>query len=232
MALLMKLVSFRNVNRIRHSFVRFVSFQDKFSTNKNTLAVNLIYQKRNVSFLKTFYKPTTEKLRTKDKVPPEFELIYRNVMSQYLVAAQIFTTVSSAIVTVITIIEADIRPAISFDSWRIQPKNAENEIPAVLVAFLFICISLQVMIMKMPVRIYSHLKMDKYLFVFHGNLPLTTKHLTSKTTEIVKLEGMNILPWKNARFEINNKLNVILMENYFRKPADFNILAGYQKRSQ
>lgn len=207
----------------------------KFSTvskNKPLFSnIKIIYNQQNSRNLFRFKKATAEHLKIKDNVPDQYNLIYRNTMDKYLVTAQIIST-SCALFLVLILLYIDSPKEKFRPKKKDQPKHIENETQIFTAFLICFCVTLQAVISKLPIRIYNLPQQDKYLFVFYRSLPLATRNLTCVREEVIKLEETGILPWKDSRYELKNKQNVILLEPYFRRPADLNILLGYQKNDE
>lgn len=205
-----------------HSFSKYVILKPRYPRLLN------MRENRFISFKSMLKKPDAKKLKMQDNIPEHYQLIYRNTMYRYLYFAQILTTTTVVIVVLTLFMDGEIGTQINFENWKMKPKSFDSDALVFLSAFLVINTLLQVMINKMPIRIYNYPKRNHYIMVFYGNLPFTKARLSCKVNEIMKLEETGILPWKDSRYEIAEKRSIILMENFFRRPADLNIMLGYQ----
>lgn len=188
---------------------------------------------RKKSIFRIFAKESVEKIKEKDNVPDVFQLIYRNRMSNYLLAAQIFSTVFAGSVCFGLIISHEVHDIDLKDKeWVTKPESLNQEIFIYLTVFITLCVLMQLMIRRMPLRIYNYPKQDEYIMIFYGALPTATKRITCRVNELSKLTEGEFLPWRKNTYEIKNKAKIILIDHYFRTPADCNIMLGYQKKPQ
>lgn len=207
-------VNIRNINSIKKDII----LKNKFSCAS----------KRN--FYTFFRRETKEQLKVKDDVPDQYNLIYRSTMDRYILFAQIITTVTAFIATVTTIITYDFSNSqLDFSNFKSHPREVEGEIYVYMTAFIAIVVILQVMISRLPIRIYNLPQQKKYIFIFYGNYPFTKRKVVCKIGDVFPLSTTGILPWKEGRYLINNEQKVILVDKYFRRPADLYIMLGVQR---
>ncbi|KAK9692805.1 hypothetical protein QE152_g34896 [Popillia japonica] len=92
-----------------------------------TLRVNS-QQIREKSFIRFFAKESVQSLKERDNVPDVFELIYRNKMSGYLRAAQIFSSICGSAVCLKLVLSNSWQITLDTDDWAQKPvlcgKNA------------------------------------------------------------------------------------------------------------
>ncbi|KAJ8929423.1 hypothetical protein NQ314_017872 [Rhamnusium bicolor] len=213
---------FRITNANIHNLKSF----EKAPILKNKLT--LVIPKR--SFFGWFKRPSKNQLKIADNVPDEYILIYRNTMDRYIFFAQLITTLSAFIIIVSSIIKHDLtNMELDFSSWTYPPRQTENEIYVYVAAFTCLVVILQVLVSRLPIRIYNLPQQKKYIFVIYGNYPFTQKKLTTKVGEIASLPETGISPWKNDRYIIKNQQTLILLDKYFRRPADLYIMLGVQR---
>lgn len=185
---------------------------------------------REKSFFR-FAKDTISKIKEKDNVPEAFQLIYRNRMSNYLLAAQIISTVGAGIICLALITSNEIQNVeLKKGQWQKKADQVSKEVYVFLTVFLGVCVLLQLHISRMPLRVYNHPKQDEYIMIFYAALPTITKRITYRATEVSKQPSSAIIPWKDSTYKVKNKGRIILLENFFRTPADLNIMLGYQKQ--
>ncbi|KAF2883046.1 hypothetical protein ILUMI_23123 [Ignelater luminosus] len=212
-------------------FVRVFSMQPKCAPILNTKKNNLVFHR---TFFQFFKRPNINTLKQIDGIPPEYILIYRNAMDRYLLSAQIVSTVSAIIVCAVVFFYSQWEFELNTQKWRMddQPNPMENEGFIYATCFVTLCVLLHLIVTKMPIRIYNYPRRQKYVFIFYGILPTTKKRVVCKVNEVIKLEENGLLPWKDSRYEIVQKQNIIMLEHFFRKPSDLNIMLGYEKQAE
>lgn len=210
------------INQLKRSY-----FHKSTQTILNVKCSNY-NQNKLISFFRAFKKPDAIKFKIKDNIPEQYDLIYRNGMDNYLLVAHIFTTTTAALVCISTLIESG-SETMKFEKWATKPKTTDSDMIIMVSAFIFFWVALQAIVAKMPIRIYNYPKLNKYILIFHGNIPLLKSTIHCNVSDFSKVRPRGILPWKDFTYEIENNRNVILIENYFRRPADLNIILGYQK---
>ncbi|XP_017774712.1 PREDICTED: uncharacterized protein LOC108561341 [Nicrophorus vespilloides] len=183
-------------------------------------------QLRSKSYFKLFQKPSEEKYRAIDGMPQSYTLIYRNMLEKYLRIGQFASTFSLLSIGALVIYKqkdlADAKINMSF--WEESPKAIKNEMSLYVVALMVIAVGLQLASAKMPLRIYRC--KEKYIFVSYTNIPLNITKYSEVSSNISKLPADGIVPWKNSLYEVGNKSRIILVENYFRTPAELNEMLG------
>lgn len=182
------------------------------------------------TFFKILRKPSKDDLRVLDNIPDHFKLIYRNNLERYILYTQIGTCVSIVIVVIFCIffVGSPTKELKFLGEQKHVPRSTENEFEIYIAIFVTIVVLLQVMITKMPLRIYYCCKQKKYILILPTNLPFTNGRMTCKVGDLEKLPVQGILPWKDARFMLNDK-NIILIDDHFRRPADLWVMMGIQK---
>ncbi|KRT83943.1 hypothetical protein AMK59_29 [Oryctes borbonicus] len=213
------------------SFLRFFGKEsmEKIKEKDNVPDVyQLIYRNTmsKYSFLRFFGKESMEKIKEKDNVPDVYQLIYRNTMSKYLLTAQIFSIALAGFVCVNLIVSQ--AGDVLYDTWRTTPGAVKNEVYVYMTVIILISVTMQLFVARMPLRIYHYPKQNQYTMISYGALPGTTRRLTYGLNELTRLES-GVLPWTESSYEIKDQRKVILIEKYFRTPADLNIMLGYQK---
>lgn len=184
-------------------------------------------------FFNWFQKQSETQLKQSDKIAPEYKLIYNTTLDKYLIMGQIVTLTISGLLAFIVMFKGDsIKPFMNLEKENIK----DNE-SFIYMTVLVICIFvLQRLIAKVPVRIYKSPQTKLYVFVVHGFTPFSRKYLTCKANGLIKVEDLApIIPWKNSTYKLmkgNEEKTVVLMDYYFKRPAELNILLGYQKEDE
>ncbi|KAJ8922146.1 hypothetical protein NQ315_004081 [Exocentrus adspersus] len=175
-------------------------------------------------------KATPEELKIKDNVPDQYALIYRCKMERYLLYTQVVTVVCATVVSLCLIIRYDFSDIhYDYSDWKTPHRQVKNEYFVYLGSLITLVVFLQIVVSRLPVRIYNLAQQKKYILVFYGNLPFSTKRAICNVGDIVPLPEIEVLPWGQDRYMLKNKRNLIIFEQYFRKPADLYIMLGVQK---
>ncbi|XP_044272181.1 uncharacterized protein LOC123016050 [Tribolium madens] len=183
------------------------------------------------SFYRFWLKPSQRDLKVADDIPDTYDLIYRNTMSKYILGAQIITLLAGGAVFMGYALKADyddIQREVT--KWSPTTRASGNqEMIYILFFFLFI-ISIQTMVRRVPIRIYKVPQTTKYISINYG--PFGKQRFKFMRGEVFHGRETGIVPWKENRFVIETKTDkriFILMETYFRRPADLNIMLGEQR---
>lgn len=182
-----------------------------------------------------FKKPSEAELKLSDKIAPEYKLVYNTTIDKYLVAGQIVTIVCGGILGLLVIYSGD--PNFTVLDKKLQEPQSENTELLIYLTALFLCIfAVQRLTVKVPIRIYKSAKTKQYVFVSRGFTPFSKKYFTCGANQLRKVEDTSlIVPWKDCTYELvqgNDVRTLILMDYYFKRPAELNILLGYQKEDE
>nr|CAI5838004.1 unnamed protein product [Callosobruchus analis] len=177
------------------------------------------------SLFRFFKRPKKEELKIKDNIPDHYKLIYRNAMQRYIWFSQVITSTSAVIVGVSTIIKTDF---VKYEDASLMTQIS-GEMFVYMATFITVLVVLQLMIHRIPIRIYYLPQQKKYIMIFFGGHPLSSRRVVCKAGDVVQLPVTGLLPWKECSFEIKNKQKVILFDNYFRRPGDLHVLLGIQE---
>lgn len=188
------------------------------------------------SFYNWFRKPSEAEYRYKDRISPEYKLIYNTTFDKYLVLGQIVTAVIGGIAFIVAILTGETFTTVATPN---EPQNGpkfDSEF-IVFVASLIVCIVIvQRMISIVPVRIYKSPITKEYVFVKRGVLPFSRKYFTCEANQLQKVEDASpIVPWNESTYKLvqgHEQKKLVLLEYCFKRPADLNILLGYQKEDE
>lgn len=72
---------------------------------------------------------------------------------------------------------------------------------------------------RYPLRIYR--RDDDYVAVFEGFVPFLRRKLPFARGQVEPMPPKGIMPWKDNRYTFNG-VRTILVENYFKTPAELN----------
>ncbi|GLV45798.1 uncharacterized protein CBL_02818 [Carabus blaptoides fortunei] len=187
--------------------------------------------KRNISF-QSLRKPNIEKLKLNDNIPKQYELVYRCTMSSYLYAAQISATIGALFVVIVAIFNYDSTNKFEINLSGIDLHNimqSEYQLIVFSAAFVLLNIAVMVLVSKFPVRIYFNAEGKKYIGVVHGKIPKTKNILEFNAGDVKHTPKNGVLPWNEYYYKIKNGQTIIMLDHYFRKPDDMNIMLGYTK---
>ncbi|XP_018333859.1 uncharacterized protein LOC108742980 [Agrilus planipennis] len=179
-------------------------------------------------FYSLFKRPTMEELQLSDKVPEQFVLIYNNRMKNYLLYGH-FTIYLCIAMFIIVVLLKNGSSFKSDNKAGSTSKLFEQDQLIFLSALITFAVIVQSLILRMPVRIYNNPKTNHYAFIYYGLIPNNKRKLFCKLSDIIKQEEKGLLPWKDSRFIIKERDNVILIHEFFRTPSDLNIILGYEK---
>lgn len=179
-----------------------------------------------------FSEKTEAKLKSIDKIPNEYTLIYRAPMTSYMNVAQATASISMLLLGVVGAYKYIMNTTVNFSF--ISAVNEFNKVADIPVdielfimfsAFLIFNAGIYAITLRYPLRIYHHEQTSLYICVLKGFLPLNTRNISFCADEVRRhIPFMHsLLPWKNALFKVGKK-TMFIMENNFRTPADFNTM--------
>lgn len=178
-----------------------------------------------------FSHKTEARLKSIDKVPNEYALIYRAPMTSLIKVAQLMSCVSILSLGAVGAYKCIIDTTFNFSTFKMNEFSKLGGIE--IDGELFIWVSMYIIFnvgmcavtMKYPLRIYHHEAANSYICVLNRFVPLKTKNISFNAGEIRRhIPFMSsVIPWRDALFKVGNK-TVYIMENNFRTPADFSTM--------
>lgn len=191
---------------------------------------NLIAKHNERFFSSWFGKLSESTIKKNDKIDPEYKLVYNTTLDKYLVLGQIVTTtIGSALALTLAFCEN----ITSVDSVPTEP-NMELVLFASSLCFCILVVHR--IIARVPIRIYKSQITKEYVFICRGALPFSKNYFTCVANELRKVEEVSpFLPWKESTYKLvknNEERKLVLMDYYFKRPVDLNILLGYQKEDE
>ncbi|XP_054089183.1 uncharacterized protein LOC128922503 [Zeugodacus cucurbitae] len=160
----------------------------------------------------------------KDNVSSEYELIYRAPMETYISIAKNISTVTATIISSAAIYSVTNEYKIttpSFESMGLV--SHPNDLWYFSFGFIAVTMVIRLFIAKYPLRIYGGI--DKYIAVYEPQLPFqSSKYVFNKGDVEEVFSRFN--PWNNCTYRLGNKTS-LLLNRYFRTPADYNQMLGY-----
>ncbi|KAJ3660818.1 hypothetical protein Zmor_005249 [Zophobas morio] len=183
-------------------------------------------------FFKFLTRRSKRDLMEADDVPDAFAMIYRNTMSNYILGAQIVSLVTGGVMLMALFFKSEYRNRKETVEWSATAKSSENEEIVYVTIFAVILVLTQMMVSRTPVRIYKVPRTNKYIGINYGHYFFGKDKFNFHLGEISKVESRSILPWSENRYIIQTKTErrpVLLVEYFFRRPADLYIMLGEQK---
>lgn len=182
-------------------------------------------------YLRFLRKPSQHDLKVSDDIPEAFELIYRNTMSKYILGAQIISALTGGVVFVGFLFKSEQVSKLQTPSkWSHSARATENEEFYYVSFFIMFIVLIQAVIMRLPMRIYKVPNTPKYIVINYG--PTGKQRCKFVRGEMRRMEEKGILPWKENRYLVEtnrDRKNFILIETFFRRPADLHIMLGEQR---
>jgi hypothetical protein len=179
-----------------------------------------------------FSQKTEARLKSIDKVPSEYALIYRAPMTSLMKVAQVMSCVSILSLGAvgacryITDTTSNIPLTYEMNEFnKIGGIEIDGELVFWVSMFIIFNAGMCAVTMKYPLRIYHHEAANSYICVLNRFLPLKTKNVSFNAGDIRRhIPFMSsLIPWRDALFKVGNK-TMYIMENNFRTPADFNTM--------
>lgn len=206
----------------------------QLSTKPLLIRSNVYYTpKRNVA--NTGWKQSVvEKLKISDNVPENYELIYRCTMASYLAAAQISVSVGVVVVIGFAVIHyfTELKNDFIIDVPHVELLNMEDtKLQMIIFSSSFVLLNLAILlfIRKFPVRIYFDSKNDNFIGVLFGMIPKSKTLIEFKAGEVIHTPRHGIIPWNENRYKLRNGKKLVLLDLYFRRPNDINVMLGQTK---
>lgn len=175
-----------------------------------------------------FSSPKKEELlKNKDRIPSEFNLIYKSPIDKYVILGQ---RISSVGMIGLLGVGASELHKLSLPQIEFPVSHLLNNMEFTIMYFALAGSVLSVMafISKFPLRLYHNPLNDEYIAIFVNLLGLPSKMCFDRG-QVEKLKPSGQLPWKNDKFSIQSK-TVILLENHFRLPEDYNSLLNIKSK--
>ncbi|KAF7269725.1 hypothetical protein GWI33_017243 [Rhynchophorus ferrugineus] len=193
-------------------------------------------QKR--TFTSLFRKVPITALRSIDKIPKNYELMYRNDMDRFIQVTQAMLFVGSTISLISIIFNANnyVGPlyqseeTIGKSKTDIPLKERQRTFCFVVCAMVLVVSVLQMYAARLPVRIYYNPQNRDYIACLYGVIPNTIKKQRIKIGEIKPLTKIPFWSlYGDVTYKHDNGRKFILFENYFRRISDLYIMLGIQE---
>jgi hypothetical protein len=171
-------------------------------------------------------------LKSIDKVPSEYALIYRAPMTSLMKVGQVISCFSilslGALGAYKYITHAMFNFSFTFkmnELGKLEGTQIDGERFLWVIMFIIFNVGLFAITMKYPLRIYHHEGANSYICVLNNFFPLKTKNISFNAGGIRRHVPFmsSLIPWRDALFKVGNR-TLYIMENNFRTPADFSTM--------
>lgn len=178
-----------------------------------------------------FSQKTEARLKSIDKVPSEYALIYRAPMTSLMQVAQVMSCVSILSLGAVGIYKySDLTSNFPLtykmnEFSKLGRIEIDGELFTWVTMFIIFNVGMCAVTLKYPLRIYHHEAANSYICVLNRFLPFKTKNISFNAGDIRRhIPFMSsLIPWRDALFKVGNK-TMYIMENNFRTPADFSTM--------
>jgi len=180
----------------------------------------------------SFSQKTEARLKSIDKVPIEYALIYRAPMTSLMKVAQVMSCVSILSLGAVGAYKYITDTTFNFSSvFKMNEFNKlggieiDGELFLWISMFIIFNVGMCAVTMKYPLRIYHHEAANSYICVLNRFVPPKTKNISFNAGDIRRhIPFMSsVIPWRDALFKVGNR-KMYIMENNFRTPADFTTM--------
>ncbi|KAG5670603.1 hypothetical protein PVAND_000853 [Polypedilum vanderplanki] len=172
-------------------------------------------------------KVSERKYKIKDKIQPEYTLIYKAPIDYYLAACNHITTLSAVLFVGFSIHQYIHRSEKTSELKTYEPFGGrflitDTDYIYFAVAFIVINVILRISAYRFPLRIYKNGK--NYTAVFEGQIPFRKDqyHFIQGAVKEEAIRG--ILPWRDSRFKINDERKVVMLYEKFKTPSELFIM--------
>ncbi|KPI95483.1 PREDICTED: uncharacterized protein LOC106117054 [Papilio xuthus] len=173
------------------------------------------------------FTETQDRLREKDGVSKQWQLIYKAPMEKILQFTTAYLTFSITTISCSLVYYS----AFIFDTATMHEPivlgndvviaNNSMECLIYLGSFILLHVAVKLLLSKYVIRLYQ--KGDNYLAIFRGHTYSSINKHEFHLNEFKKLNPSLLISWSDARFALGKKKG-ILLENYFKTPEYFNYL--------
>ncbi|XP_023296513.2 uncharacterized protein LOC111679216 [Lucilia cuprina] len=161
----------------------------------------------------------------KDRVPQNYQLIYRAPMESYVAWSMHVSTITASIIGTAAIYQyASNQPILE----PLDTTLAMSSEDIYYFAFGFMAINavMRFVVSMFPLRIYKD--QEKYLAIYHSQLPMNIKQHQFKKGQVTAVY-YNFSPWNNATYKLGNKTS-LLLEDYFKTPSEFHQMSENEEK--
>ncbi|XP_066139466.1 uncharacterized protein [Euwallacea fornicatus] len=205
--------------------------------------IPIVNKPQNRTYFWFFKRRTNREVRLVDNPPEDYELIYRYTFDNMMLSFQHLSLYTAVILGVSYLLKGR---QIGVPAEGAKNKNTEkyeknalgnvmliaedSDSIVFLTGYILLFCIFHVIMMRMPVRIYSHPTHKKYLMCFYGSMPNQLKKVPIKAGKLIRKPGTFNLLFKNDMYENKETMEkYILYEHHFKWPADLYILLGEQE---
>lgn len=177
-------------------------------------------------------------IRMKDRLPPDYRLIYRAPLGLYFAFSQGLTYVSLFLMGALAVEryfpeyfpsfgEKDPNHA-TFEAKVSGLVGSPTEVAIMLTVYAAMCLSVMRLMWRYPIRIYRRGD-SEYRALFYGLIPGTKRRIIMQAGQVKKEKSGGILPWQQSLYRTTQGHKLVVIEQYFQSPAEYNRLMGYDK---
>uniref|UniRef100_A0A1B6CVK2 Uncharacterized protein n=1 Tax=Clastoptera arizonana TaxID=38151 RepID=A0A1B6CVK2_9HEMI len=184
-----------------------------------------------IKSLSSFKSPSLiaeEKIRIEDKVPTNYNLIYKAPMLRYCQIAYVLAAFSTTVLPIWTygnyfLLSA---PELSNQMMKLNESLAidgYNDLLSFTIGSLIFSWSIILFVFKYPYRIYYSPQTKDYIAVISSSTPFKTKNIHFKSALKVVPKILTFNFFYESLYQLGTT-KYFLLENYFRKPIDLEIM--------
>lgn len=201
--------------------------------HKITLRCNFSNFRNQLGFFDGMKKKNV-KLKLRDKISDDYDLIYRTNFDNYVYSARLFGILTTAIVTPI-IFYVDYYSPSGITKVPIKPdvegflQSGEMDMFIYTASLLIFNLMLIITSGRFPLRIYRHTQKSNYIALLPTYVPFKTKQMQFIGGDLkpVPLTGITILPWASARHMLGDQKTYIF-EHCFRTANEYQTIIESQ----
>lgn len=161
--------------------------------------------------------------RKHDSIPPNFTLIYRASIDNYLRACKHFSTFSLIAGCGLGVYSYLSEADVSTINFKLGPLVTDKtELYVFIGAFLLVNLVIRVTMYKLPIRIYKNAK--EYVAVFHEAIPFLKHRLFFNAGDVTQAPIKGILPWRETRYYLTNRRCILIPDGFRSSSELFSML--------
>ncbi|XP_054738725.1 uncharacterized protein LOC129244863 [Anastrepha obliqua] len=159
-----------------------------------------------------------------DGIPAEYRLVYRAPMESYIAIAKNISTITTIVISAAAAYTATNQyklVAPSYESLGLVTQT--SDIWYFSVGFVMITLIIRLFVAKYPLRIYR--ANEKYIAVYDSQIPFRPSKHTFCKGDVAEVNS-KFNPWGDSTYYLGKRKS-LLLSRYFRTPADYNEMLGY-----
>ncbi|XP_073814096.1 uncharacterized protein [Musca autumnalis] len=165
-----------------------------------------------------------------DRVPPNYSLIYRSTMENYVAWSMHVSSITATIIGGAALYQFSTNQPL-MDPQLVETTLVMHTEDIYFFAFGFLAINaaLRFVVSKFPLRIYKNNK-GKYLAVYHSQFPGGITHHHFDQGDVREVNYV-FSPWNRSTYKLGKKTSLIL-ENYFKTAWEFEQMLTPPKKEE